>query len=303
MTIDGWVLSGHLQFDDSVNFGPIPVDYHVADGVPETQNDTYAALLNLVPVIPNISPQMRHVYELGQALRNNPVVATKVGDSVMANEWYLLPMNQPTASLGPYEYLRSTLETYGPGMGESIAARKGLTSVSAFDPFWADEARCLANEGPLSCEYRIRRPAVAFIMFGHNDIKAMPLSVYTDNMERIIQTTLLQGIIPVLVTFSSHPETPVWSDSLRYNVELVSLATQYEVPLLNLWLASRGLPNYGLEIDDLHLKNSGYNYLALDRGQEAESGVALLNLLSLRTLYEINVSLFESDSTLRIAAS
>ncbi len=301
--VTGWVLSGHLLFEESVNFEQYPVDQQIADGVPGSQNDAYQSLLNHFPVIPNISPRMRQVYELGQSLHNNPTVVTKVGDSVIANEWYLLPMSQPKIDLGPYEYLRSTLNIYGLEIKESLAARQGLTSIAAVDPIWANERLCLPNEGPLSCEYRLRRPVVAFIMFGHNDIKAMPVAVYRSSMERVIQITLLQGIIPVLVTFSSHPETPVWTDSLRYNVELVSLATQYEVPLLNLWLATRSLPNYGLDIDNIHLKNSGYNYLALDAGQESRSGVALLNLLSLRTLHEINMAVFGAGNTAQFVAS
>jgi hypothetical protein len=287
----GWVLSGHLEFALSFSLDGVPLNVQIQDGDPSTAQTMHEALLNLFPVVPvTISENMRAVYARGQRLGNRPFVATKVGDSVLANEWYLLPMSESETRLGPYAYLEEALSVFGPAMTESVVVRKGLTSAVVFDPFWADKERCQPAETPLDCEYRLKRPSVAFIMFSHNDMKAMSVGDYCLNMRRIVEETITQGIIPVLMTFSSYPDTPTWADSLEYNTVLLDLATQYQVPLINLWLASRILPDYGLEIDHIHLKNSGYDYLTYENGQEAQSGVALLNLLSLQVLDEIRLA-------------
>jgi hypothetical protein len=199
-------------------------------------------------------------------------------------------MSALDVDLGPYAYLQGALDIFGPGMAESVTARKGLTSAVVFDPFWADKERCQPAEKPLDCEYRLKRPSVAFIMFGPNDMKAMPVADYRINMRRIIEESMVQGIIPVLMTFSSHPNVASWADSLEYNAALLDLAAQYQVPMINLWLASRVLPDYGLDADRIHLKNSGYDYLTYANGQEAQSGVALLNLLSLEVLDEVRLA-------------
>ena len=290
--LNGWILSGHLEFGESFNLGQVPLNVQVADGDPQATSSMHEALLNLFPVVPTaISENMRAVYERGQLLGNQPLVATKIGDSVLSNEWYLLPMSASGVELGPYTYLQPALELFGPGMSDSVAVRKGLTSGLVFDPFWADKTRCQPNEEPLSCEYRLKRPSVAFVMFSHNDMRAMPVESYRQHMQRLVEELLTHGVIPVLITFSSHPEAPDWEESLEYNVVLLDTATRYQIPLINLWLATRALPDYGLEADNIHLKNSGYDYLTYTNGQEAQSGVALLNLLSLHVLDMLRVKL------------
>jgi hypothetical protein len=291
-SLSGWVLSGHLEFALSFRLDGVPLNTQVKDGDPSAAQTMHEALLNLYPVVPaTISDNMRAVYARGQRLGNQPFVATKVGDSVLANEWYLQPMSAEEIHLGPYAYLEEALSMFGPAMADSVVVRKGLTSAVVFDPFWADKERCQPGETPLDCEYRLRQPSVAFIMFSHNDMKAMSVDDYRINMRRIVEESMTKGIIPVLMTFSSHPNTPMWAESLEYNSVLLDLATQYQVPLINLWLASRILPDYGLEIDHVHLKNSGYDYLTYENGQEAQSGVALLNLLSLQVLDEIRLAI------------
>ena len=288
---EGWVVSGHLEFVPPFQFEVIPQNTMVADGDPSSATTMQESLLNLFPVVPTtINQNMQAVYARGQRLGNQPFAVTKIGDSVVANEWYLLPMSWPEVELGPYAYMQPTLELFGSGMSESIAARQGLTSATAFDPFWADKSQCQSRETPLACEYRVKRPSIAFIMFGFNDMIAMSAEDYHTQMRRIVEESIAVGVIPVLITFSSNPDSPEGPDSLEYNAAVIDVATRYQVPLINLWLATRGLPDYGLERDHIHLKNSGYDHLSYMNGQEAESGVSLLNLLSLRLLHDIRLS-------------
>lgn len=292
LTSDGWVLSGHLEFVLSFQLDSLPQNDGVADGDPSSTATMHESLLTLFPVVPpEVHENVQAIFARGQRLGNQPFVATKIGDSVVANEWYLLPMAWRRVNLGPYAYMEPTLELFGPGMSESVAARQGLTSATAFDAFWADKSLCQPNESPLACEYRIKRPSVAFIMFGYNDMIAMSATDFRTHMRRLVEESVLAGVIPVLITFSSNPETSNWADSLEYNVAIIDTATRYRVPMINLWLASRGLPDYGLERDNIHLRNSGYDHLTYAEGQEADSGVALLNLLSLRVLHDLRIAL------------
>ncbi|HVU12535.1 MAG TPA: SGNH/GDSL hydrolase family protein, partial [Phototrophicaceae bacterium] len=245
--------------------------------------------LYLVPVIPTISDAMRRVYQNGHDnLRNSSYVITKVGDSVSADELYLKPFSRSDNVLGPYSYLADTLKYFGASTAtDSVAAHIGMTSLSVFDPAWADKNLCQANESPLDCEYRRKRPSIALIMFGDNDVMHMDDATFDTQMRAIVADSIQHGVIPVLSTFSYDPSQTLWLQSVLFNRRLVKIAADTQVPLINLWLAARSLPSYGLDDDDTHMKHWGFDYLKLDHGYDAFSGAALRNLLSLRTLDEI----------------
>lgn len=292
MVVDGWVMHGFMTLPPDTRFSEIPVNTTIADGNPEDVDSQLMAQLYALPVIPTISPRMREVYVIGQAFRNQPNVITKVGDSLSANTLYLTPMSQPDYVLGPYDYLEETLLYYGASTeAPSVAARIGLSSIAVFDPAWADPAVCNSGESPLACEYRLKRPSVAIIMFGPNDVRSMNTDRYREQITRLVQESMAVGVIPVLVTFSAHPDEQYWLPALDFNVAMSEIAAEYEVPLINLWSAARTLPDYGLDVDQVHLLNSGFRYLKYDTGHETWYGVSLLNLLVLRTLHEIRLTL------------
>ncbi len=290
--LDGWVMTGFLNLSPALDFGTVPVNSTLPDADLSRLDDDRLARLYAVPVIPAISPAMVEVYERGRLLQNQPTVVTKVGDSLSANPYYLETMSQDDYVLGAYGYLEPTLLTFGPSLaGGSVAARVGLSSLVVFDPTWADREQCQPGEAPLYCEYRLKHPAIAVIMFGPNDVRSMDAERYHTQMERIVQDTLALGIIPVLCTFSTHPDERFYWQSLAFNTELVALAEQYEVPLINLWSAARALPAYGLDVDQVHLLNSGFTFIKYDTGHESWYGVSLHNLLVLRTLYALQQTL------------
>lgn len=286
--MDGWVISGYLNLSPDLHFSDVRVNTELSDADPANVNSRSLQELYGYPVIPTISAAMQDVYDLGQSLGNNSSTVSKVGDSLVANPMYLQPMGQGDAVLGAYDYLADTLAYFGQSAGsESAAARIGLGSYSIFDPMWADKDRCAAGEGPLDCEYRLRHPSVALIMFGPNDVKHATTEDYTQHMQEIIEDSLEKGVIPVLFTFSYDPDNELWWNAVDFNRALGTVAAEYDVPLVNLWAAARILPEYGLDVDHLHLKNSGFTYLKFTGGNEAFYGVTLQNLLALRVLDEI----------------
>ena len=285
---EGWVISAFLNRDATLHFGDVPVNTILADADPTTVNSKSLASLYTVPVIPVISDAMVKVYGQGQQLGNASNTITKVGDSLVADVQYLTPMSNNRRELGPYDYLLDTVQYYGNSMAiDSVAARLGMSTYGIFDPFWADKAKCQAAETPLDCEYRIKKPSVAFIMFGPNDVRSMTEDKYAGQMRQIIEDSLKHGVIPVISTFSAHPDEEFFWQSVNFNLQLVSLAQEYQIPLINLWAAARILPEYGLDQDKVHLKVSGFDYLKYDTGHEAFYGVSLHNLLSICTLDDI----------------
>lgn len=286
--LDGWIISGYIQGRSALDYGAMPVTTlpdNLAEGAASgAMREIYAA-----PVVPAISDAMVDVWWLGQALGNNPNAITKIGDSLSAQHEYLEPMANPARALNAYRYLAPTIDRFGASAGvDSVAAEVGMGSFTMFDPMWADPARgCQPGEGPLACEYRIKQPSIAFIMFGPNDVRAISADVFAQEMERIIVASLDSGVIPVISTFAVHPSDPFLPQALLFNRRLIELTTRTQVPLINLWAATRVLPNYGLDTDDIHLTMSGNDQLYYDAGNDAFSGVALHNLLSIAVLHEI----------------
>jgi hypothetical protein len=231
-------------------------------------------------------------FEHGQILGNHADVVTKVGDSVSANPYYLAPMQRDDYDLGPYDFLEDTIRYFGPSLAEnSVASRIGMTTYVVFDPFWADKERCDVGESPLECEYRRKMPSVAMIFFGANDVRHMTDAEFAMQIRQIVDLTIDRGIVPVLSTFSVDPNDTLWWQSLNFNLRLSEIAAEYEIPLINLWAAARLLPDYGLDADAIHMANSGFPNLKFSSGHEAWYGTSLQNLLSIRMLDEIRLTL------------
>jgi hypothetical protein len=295
LVMDGWVLARFLNLNPALKFSVVPVNTDLADADPSTVDSQSLQKLYAAPVLPTISDSMRDVFQHGQELGNNPRAITKFGDSLVANELYLLPMSQPDVDLGPYDFLADTVKYFGASARESMAARVGLTTYVIFDPLWANKEFCQPGESPLDCELRRQKPSVAFIMFGPNDLKAMDTEQYGKNMRKIVSTLIDKGVIPVLFMFSYDPNRPLWQQSVEFNGQLIDIGAEFKVPVVNLWEATRVLPEYGLEVDHLHLKNAGVLNLKFSKDQVGESGVMLYNLLSVCVLDDIRRTVIESQ--------
>jgi len=235
---------------------------------------------------------MVEVYESGQELGNHSDVITKVGDSLSASTQYLTPFSRDDYILGPYDYLETALLYYGESAADdSIAAQIGMSSYAVFDAFWANNEDCEPNESPLACEYRLKQPSVSFIMFGPNDVRSMNDEQYAGQMRQIVEETIEAGVIPVVSTFSVDLDDELYWQAINFNRQLLAIADEYQIPLINLWAATTILPVYGLDEDRIHLKHSGFSNLKYDSGHEIWYGLSLQNLLALRTLHEIYMTL------------
>jgi hypothetical protein len=249
------------------------------------------------PIFINMdTDEVQQVFEIGQSTGNHADIFTTVGDSNTTNGDFLRPigLGGRYCNLGHYAHLQETIDFFSTPptesdrnsfTRESIAADRGFSTSSALDPFWADSAICVANESPLSCEYRVVQPSVALIMLGQIDINyaGTDVAAYRTNMEEIVTTSIGQGAIPVLSTIVFLPERDVYVLSLRFNMVILDLAEEYQIPLINLWRAVQALPNVGIGPDHSHLRAQVGRYCSFD-GSEQELGGTLRNLLNLQAL-------------------
>ncbi|MCS7071689.1 MAG: SGNH/GDSL hydrolase family protein, partial [Anaerolinea sp.] len=173
----------------------------------------------------------------------------------------------------------------------SAAARVGMTSYVVFDPMWADSALCQPGETPLDCELRRSQPAIAFILFGPNDVMRMTADQFAVQLRLIVDAVIANGTIPVLSTFSYAPDAPLWWQSVDFNQRIIALADEFDLPLINLWLAARTLPDYGLDVDRVHMLQTGFPYLTFEGNNVAFRGAALRNLLTVTMLDAIATGL------------
>jgi hypothetical protein len=201
------------------------------------------------PVLPEISPAMHDVYQLGQSLGNDPHAFSKIGDSETFTTWFLAPFDQVPATydLGPYPELQEVIDYFhGSFARQSLAARQGFNAASVFAPLWADPTQCQPAETPLACEFRLHRPSYVFILLGTNDY--LHLDQFEGQMRKIIEYSLERGVIPIIGLKADNLE----GDG-SINRTLFNLAVEYQLPLWNFWKAVQGLPSNGLDEDNAHL--------------------------------------------------
>jgi hypothetical protein len=211
-------------------------------------------------IVPVVTANVRNIYLRGQQLGNNADVFSKVGDSITSTRLFLNSIGLGGLQLYDYQYLRPVVDYFSQTplrdhfsfANSSVAARGGWRSGDVLDPSKNVPGICQPGESPLACEYRINRPAIALIMFGTNDMGSVQASVYRANMERIVQISLEQGVIPVLSTIPDMPGTYLESRVFEFNQIIADITVQYDIPLWNFWLALQDLPNRGLGGDNVH---------------------------------------------------
>ncbi len=250
------------------------------------------------PIIPAPGPRVWAIFEAGRAMGNRAGVFSKVGDCHTAAHAFLLPLGVGEYDLGPYDFLQADITFFSsvsPRQGvpnafenQSMAASSAFNAAAVLDSIWADPTHCQPGESPLVCEYRLVRPAIAIITLGSVDVQIYSAEQFRASLNEVVQTTIGRGIIPVLVNFPTHPDY-FWEQSLAFNAVILDIARQERIPLVNLWRASRQLPNYGLEGDNFHFAHPEDRFISFN-GHERQYAVTLHNLLTLLMLDTLRVN-------------
>lgn len=281
--VQGWVMA--MWVDVEVDSVPVSPEIPLPFPTPTIEGDHSAEY----EYISGISPNVIAIFREGMQAGNRPDVFSKVGDSITANEFFLVPFGSEDYALGEHQSLQAVIDYYADAKARdgnsfantSLAAYTGWSSADVLDPENADPKLCEAGESPLECDYRIVKPSVALIMLGTNDI-GREAEEYEASMRRVIEETLDRGIVPILSTIppllvEESPQRQVH----EYNGVIVRLAHEYDIPLWDYWAAMNLLPHYGLWDDGAHPNWS-------DAGDLSENnlqfGMNVRNLTALQAL-------------------
>ncbi|HVU10280.1 MAG TPA: SGNH/GDSL hydrolase family protein, partial [Phototrophicaceae bacterium] len=255
--------------------------------------------LRETPIFQNlVNERLQAIFETGQGDGNRANVFTTVGDSNTVNGDFMQPIGMGAdtyCTWGSYNYLHATVDYFSAPptstdsnsfVHHSIAAGRGFSTASVLDPLWANDAICGSDNSPLTCEIEQVRPSVAVIMLGNIDVSDMGTADYDANMRLLVRTLIQNGVIPVLTTFVVVPDRDVYERSLEFNMTLLDIAQQEQIPLINLWAAAQTLPQDGIGPDGTHLKAVVGSFCSFD-GAQMQDGGTLRNLLTLQALDQL----------------
>lgn len=287
-TREGWTMTGFVEMG-ALSVMDIPVML-TPDANPEAAQNADSPDLQLLyatPVFGGVSPTMLDIFLRGQANGRDATAVAKIGDCNTASELFLIPISSGAVDFGPYSYLIETASIFSTSFGrDSLAARDGFNTASVFDPMWSNAEVCNSGEDPITCELRVSNASVAMIVFGQNDIHALNRDQFAGRLRALVEASFDLGIIPIFSTFTNSPENSAnWGQILAFNAIIVRVAADYNIPLINLWLAARSLPGYGIGEDFAHL-TAGGDVLRFT-GSEAQHGMTLYNLLTLYALDQV----------------
>ncbi len=283
--VRGWMESRFLDIAPGVSIPNLLVSNETMFvPVAESSNISTINLAEyaVVPSSPAVFSHAREIYERGRILGMDPHVVSKIGDCITDNPRFLYPFGRNEYNLGGYIQLQPVIDYFGASMAyDSQAAYDGLVTTAVLDPIFANPGACLPGESPLHCEFRIHRPSVAIIMFGAQDVLFTNAEDFDLSLRHIVHETIQAGVIPILSTFPGNVER--WDQSVAYNQIVVQIAVDYQIPLINLWLALDSLPGHGLNTDGRHLSVPITSAGDL-RGDNLRRGYTLRNLITLEAL-------------------
>ncbi|MBN1679476.1 MAG: hypothetical protein JW966_04240 [Anaerolineae bacterium] len=274
-TAEGWVAREYLRFRAGFDVETLPI--------PAENPDT--AALCTIPILPTINPApLREVFERGQRLGNHANVFTTIGDCNTDNPAFMFPIANGLYDLGPHTDLQPTIDFFAGSFDHhSAAGRFGYSAAAVLDPIFADPALCKPGESSVQCEFRRTQPGVVFIMFGANDVVGLTDDQYTESINQMVSGALDAGIIPVLSTFAWCANDRGYDKALALNLITADIASTYDIPLINFWLATQSLDNCGMVTNSHHLTQQNSNMITFN-GEEKLYGNTMRTFLTLQVL-------------------
>jgi hypothetical protein len=240
------------------------------------------------PLVPEIGENARALYAHSLARGGDPHAFIKVGDCMTDTPYFLIPIGEDDYALGEYAHLEPVIAQFRTAERDSFArqsqaAAGGFNAASILDAMWANPQFCQAGETPLSCELRVMEPSIALIMFGTNDVQYLTAEQFAYFLRALVVETVRAGVLPVLSTFPHRPEFP--EQTTLFNQIVAGVALEYDVPLINLWLALEPLPDRGVDLaDPTHMTVPASGGVCAFVDENLAAGFTVRNLLTLQTL-------------------
>lgn len=208
------------------------------------------------PVVPELSVNAVEILEaaaLNPALDNHSF--SRIGDCQFTPATFLAGYVKGDYSL-PANYEETAHYFKESMVRDSITAANGLGVSSVLNPMFALGAgyqECLANETPLDCELRTRRPVVVLVALGTNWKPGQEIT-FEENLRTVVEVILASGALPILATKADNIEKD-W----KLNLANARVAADYDIPLVNVWRAVQPLPNNGLQApNNVYLTANGW---------------------------------------------
>lgn len=324
----GWVATRYVNFDDDVALVALPISTETIGQQPTQSeqpdqsviieesridlstivlpegdpSELHARLVSIPLFYQFETEQVRSIFRVGQQTGKRPNVFLKAGDSVTAAQPFMTAYGEGAGyDLGAYGYLQDTINYFSavsPRAGiansftnSSLSAFSGATANAIMDTLWADPNLC-AGETPLTCEIKLTQPSVGLVLFGTQDMRIIEAFEFRVHIESIVELMIDNGVIPVLSTFHNNP-LYYGGNALIYNNVIVDVAEIYDVPLINLWLATQPLPDNGVLVSDpVHLSQGLDDFYSFI-GDENVYGVNLRNLVSLQALDRLRINILQ----------
>ena len=209
-----------------------------------------------LPVVPDISKNVKVIYKKGQAMGADPTHISKVGDCQSIRQYFFGNFDNPLSyRIGPYGYLNPDIEYFHGSFDRlSLAVKTGWNVATVLSPLSGDKTQCAENETPLECEYRVWNPSISIISM-ETWTKDRPTAAYKEYLRQIVQYTVDRGVVPILATKADNLE-----GDHSINASIACLAREYDIPLWNFWREVQPLPDHGLREDGFHLTNDHNRY-------------------------------------------
>lgn len=226
------------------------------------------------PISPEvISDRVIEIYEKGQALGRDPHSFSVIGDCQSIPFVFMGPFGRGELEPDAAEsQLWKAINWFDNSFKRwSVTSRGGFTAASILSPIQADPEMCKPGETPLSCEFRLNNPAIAFVTL-ETWLEPETVDRYEVYLRQILDKLIERGTVPILLTKADASE--LRGEKHIINPVIVNLAYEYQVPVVNFWRAAQYLDNYGIdpEREGFHLSEGGYK---------------LKNTLALRALYQV----------------
>jgi hypothetical protein len=209
-----------------------------------------------MPVVPEISKNVKTIYKKGLAMGADPTRVSKVGDCQSIRQYFFGNFDNPLSyRIGPYDYLNPAIDYFHGSFDRlSLAVKTGWNVASVLSPLNANPDLCAVNETPLECEYRVWNPSIAIISM-ETWTKDRPTGAYKEYLRQIVQYSVDHGVVPILATKADNLE-----GDQSINASIACVAREYDVPLWNFWREVQPLPDHGLMPDFFHLTNDHNRY-------------------------------------------
>ena len=193
--------------------------------------------------IPLLSPAARTLYQRSLATGHDKRLFTIAGDSNSHPMRYLGRVTSGAFPLPKVLELQSVVGDYVPSFTHiSIATGGGFRAADMFDAVHANGfGACHKDEGMFACELRSSNASIVFIQLGTGD--KFVWRDFERNYRAMLDYATQNNVLPILVTKADDIESLQGGASYGYiNGVIRALAVEYQMPLLDLYAATRDLP-------------------------------------------------------------